>query len=161
MCFQICEHCLQDLRPKLTLGKNNCPPPLKFAPQGFSFSSSHPSDPLYSQKGGGSGVPPTHKTLDSPLSIVLLQKGNGLQTRSDMLQWATVTDVSEACMVVPDSCGAGGGSFALWVRLEQHCSTASPGILTSAVKDYLATGFVLRCRNQSGNDNFRWVLFRF
>ncbi len=57
-------------------------------------------------------------------------------------------------MTLPETC-LNGGTLALWVRLQENCSSSSPGILTSVTDNYSSTGFVLRCKRENGKNVFR------
>ena len=62
-----------------------------------------------------------------------------------MQQWMELGNQSQACITIPESCGAQGGTISVWVKIVE-CPTGDGGsaaIITSFLP--VQTGFTLQC----------------
>ena len=69
---------------------------------------------------------------------------SAVSTNISLNQWIDLGIHTEACMTRPETCGAAGGAFSVWLRLVD-CPHGA-GIITT-IDDLNKTGFRLWCKD--------------
>ena len=83
-------------------------------------------------------------------NIFFFEVGSAISTDRSQNQWIDLGIQTEACMALPDTCGAAGGAISMWLKVDPHPANYRTGILTSVQTfDFNtdSTGFVMLCNN--------------